>query len=130
MSKMKIAKPGFDVSNTDYRNFLFNQNNIFKIAYTGNLSVSYTVDSGLNGSGEAIFTHNLGYVPIAFAINTDYGAQIPLSAIGSGTSLSIYYKMTSTNFYVEVQENGGYSGPNHTHVTWNFRYQIMYDKII
>ena len=52
MTQFKIAKDGFDAeTETDERNFTFNQKNIYKIAFTGDLSLNVTyVDDGFGGT--------------------------------------------------------------------------------
>lgn len=135
MSQLKIAKNGYNAeTETDERNFVFNQKNIFKIAFTGNLSVTvnYVDDGhgGVIGQAESSFNHNLGYVPIAFAFSTSLGMQIPLFIpVGAGVAMSADYKVDNNKIYISVVDTGVYGWIGDT-VVFNFRYQIMYDKII
>ena len=134
MTSVKIAKSGYDASTeTDERNFLFNQKNIFKIAYTGNLAVSvHYVDDGFGGAegiAENSFTHGLGYVPIGFVFYTDFGMQIPFfTNSGAGVSASLSYRIDNNKIYISVNDTGVYGWIDDT-IDFNFRYQIMYDKI-
>lgn len=134
MTQFKIAKDGFDAeTETDERNFTFNQKNIYKIAFTGDLSlnVSYVDDGfgGAIGEGTVSFDHNLGYVPIAFAFWKDFGMQIPhFSNAGAGIALTLSYKIDNDKIYITVYDTGvmGWIGDT---IPFDFRYQIMYDKI-
>ena len=133
--QIKIAKPGYDAeTETDPRNFVFNQKNIYKIAFTGNLSlnVSYVDDGfgGAIGEGTVSFEHNLGYVPVAFAFSKDFGQQLPnFWPAGAGVAISISYRIDNDKLYIDVTDTGvmGWIGDT---VPFDFRYQIMYDKII
>lgn len=133
MSKALIAKKGYDVSNTDERNFLLNQKSIFKIAYTGNTSITYTLQDDGSGGGFAQATisvpHNLGYVPISFVFMTDWGVQIPAYYNVSDTvQFFLSYSLDSSNLNIDILDFG-YNGSIGDTFTWHFRYQIMYDKI-
>jgi len=134
MSKLKIAKIGYDAgTELDERNFKFNSKNVFKIAFTGNLSVSvHYIDDGFGGAiGEAenSFTHGLGYVPIGFAFDKDTGGQIPMFwHAGAGVAASISYRLDNNKIYISVSDTGVYGWIGDT-IVFNFRYQIMYDKI-
>lgn len=135
MAQLKIAKSGYDAeTETDPRNFVFNQKNIYKIAFTGNLSVSVTyVDDGWGGTiGEATqsFQHPLGYVPVAFVFDKDNGSQIPsFYPAGAGVAASFSYKIDNDKIYITVSDTGVFGWTGDT-VVFDFRYQIMYDKII
>lgn len=135
MSQLKIAKAGYDAeTETDPRNFAFNQKNIYKIAFVGDLSfnVSYVDDGfgGTIGQAESNFDHNLGYVPIAFAFSKDFGMQIPFfSNVGAGVAITLTYRIDNDKIYISVIDTGvmGWTGDT---IQFDFRYQIMYDKII
>jgi len=135
MSQLKIAKAGYDAeTETDPKNFAFNQKNIYKVAFVGDLSfnVSYVDDGfgGTIGEAEASFTHNLGYIPVAFAFSKDFGMQIPFfSNAGAGIALTMTYRIDSTKIYISVYDTGvmGWTGDT---IPFDFRYQIMFDKII
>lgn len=134
MAQVKIAKAGYDAeTETDPRNFVFNQKNIYKIAYTGDLQVTvHYEDDGWGGAiGEATvsFDHNLGYIPIAFAFAKDFGQQIPnFWPAGAGVAISMSYSVDNDKIYITVVDTGvmGWIGDD---VTFYFRYQVMYDKI-
>lgn len=133
--QIKIAKPGYDAeTETDPRNFVFNQKNIYKIAFTGDLTLNVTyVDDGFGGAigeGTVSFEHNLGYVPVGFAFTKDFGQQLPnFFPAGAGVALSISYRIDNDKLYIDVSDTGvlGWIGDT---VPFDFRYQIMYDKII
>jgi len=133
--QLKIAKPTYDAeTETDPRNFVFNQKNIYKIAFTGDITVTVNyVDDGFGGTiGEATasFQHALGYVPVAFAFTTDFGQQIPtFYPAGAGVAASLTYKIDNDKIYITVSDTGvfGWTGDE---IDFAFRYQIMYDKII
>jgi len=132
---LKIAKDGYDAeTETDERKFIFNQKNIFKIAFTGNLSVTvHYVDDGFGGAigeAEASFTHGLGYVPVAFAFSKDDGMQIPqFWNVGAGVAISKSFRIDNNKIYISVSDSGvnGWIGDT---IVYDFRYQIMFDKII
>ena len=132
---LKVSKPSIDVlTNTDDKNLIFNSNdNVLKIAFRGNLSVTVTyVDDGMGGTiGNATssFTHGLGYIPIAFVFNTDFGFQIPyFQNIGAGVAATNTYKIDNNKLYIDVFDTGVY-GTTGDVITFNFKYQIMADKI-
>jgi hypothetical protein len=133
MSKLTIAKTGYDVTAAD-ENLIFNSKNVYKVGFKGTLTVNYTLanDGGGNpiGNGETSFLHNLGYIPISFAFCTDFGTQIPLFyRSGAGTALTITYRMTSSRMYISVTDTG-YMGGIGDAVSIDFKYQIMMDRVI
>lgn len=133
MSKLIIAKPGYDINAND-ENLIFNSKNVYKVAFKGNLSVSVTyIDDGFGspiGYAENYFVHNLGYVPIGFAFSTDFGLQIPYFwNVGAGVATSISYRIDNNKFYISVDDSGQFGNIGDT-VVFNFKYNIMYDKII
>lgn len=135
MSQLKITKAGYDAEDdTDPRHFAFNQQNIYKIAFTGDKTLNVTyVDDGFGGTigeGEVSFTHNLGYIPVAFAFSKDFGMQIPhFSNVAAGIAINLSYRIDSTKIYLSVYDTGvmGWTGDT---IPFDFRYQIMYDKIV
>lgn len=130
-----IAKSGYDAeTETDPRNLSFNLSNIYKIAFTGQITVSvHYVDDGYGsplGSAESSFLHNLGYIPVAFAFSEDYGQQIPsFFPAGAGVSIDLSYRLTSSRIYISVYDTGVMGGIGDD-VDFTFRYQIMHDKIV
>jgi len=132
---IKIADDGFDaLTETDKRNLKFDRSNIFKIAFTGQLDVTvHYVDDGFGGAigeAEASFTHGLGYVPVAFAFLLDNGQQIPtFFPAGAGVAVSYTYRLDNDKIYIKVSDTGvnGWIGDT---ITYSFKYQVMYDKII
>ena len=133
MSKLIIAKPGYDI-NASEENLIFNSKNVYKLAFKGNLSVSVTyIDNGFGeavGIAENSFHHNLGYVPIGFAFSTDFGMQIPaFFRAGAGVAVSFSYRIDNDKFYISINDNA-YFGQIGDTIVFNFKYQIMYDKII
>ena len=131
----KVSKSGIDVlTNTDDKNFSFNSDeNVLKIAFRGNLSVSVTyVDDGFGspiGQATNSFSHNLGYVPISFAFSTDYGLQIPYFwNVGAGVSTTFSYRIDNSKLYISVDDSGQFGNIGDT-IVFNFKYQIMADKI-
>ena len=141
MSKVKIAKTGYNAdTETDERNFLFNQKSIFKIKDSGSKTVAVTyVD---NGFGEALgiatgeITHSLGYVPIGFVFWANVegagtiGTQIPtFIPVGAGVAISLSYRLDDTKLYIDVVDSAVYGSIGDT-IDFEFKYMIFYDKII
>lgn len=135
MPVIKIAKSGYDAeTETDDRNLLFNQSNIYKIAFVGDLDVVVTyIDDGFGGTiglATASFQHALGYVPVAFAFDKDNGEQLPsFIPVGAGVAASFSYKVDNDKIYITVNDTGVFGWTGDT-LTFHFRYQIMFDKII
>jgi len=115
MSKLDIAKPGYDASTeTDDRNFIFRSGkSVLKLKEIGVKSSSIT---GPDIKTETI-VHNLGYVPIAYVAES-YSGQTRGLPNGSSS-----YYMDDTNLYIYWEYFG--SGT----VTTTFYYYIAMDKI-
>lgn len=140
----RIAKDGYDCildyDGLDTRNFIFSGYNIFKIAFTGNITFNVTwVDDGFGGTigtGEGSFQHNLGYIPISYvSLNNIDGdtfgkPQIPYNlASTGGISTSVTYRIDNSKLYVSMDDAGIFGSTGDT-FQCVFSYQIMYDKII
>lgn len=136
MSKIIVAKDGINIpTETDDRNFVFDQSNVYKIGFRGEVTINYTTyfDLGWEGEGSIEFSHNLGYVPVAFVFQSDSndgspdGQQLPYNYYFSGGSFdSAWYEITSTKLKVYLR-NRDLIGSGSAYK--KFRYQIMMDKI-
>jgi hypothetical protein len=116
--RLKIAKSGYSVNETDARKFVFFSG---KSVYKQDLALSGTTGVYLDGElavGEV--THNLGYIPIVFATDLESGSRIPYSL----DSFTITYYITTTKIYFVIWNVGDpITG------TYYFKYKILRDKI-
>lgn len=115
---LRVSKDGKDVLNDDDKDMVFtSKGSIYKVATTG--SVNITIHPG-DFYASATIAHGLGYVPIAFVVNTTYGTILPT---GGQTPYFDYY-MNSTNLIIEFVDDSGTLDETDT-----FKYQILVDKI-
>ncbi len=115
---MRVSKDGKDViSDTDDRDMVFtSKGSVLKVFMEGSVDIS--IDNG-TGGGSATINHGLGYVPMAFVVNTTSGVIFPST---SGLPGALYW-MDSDNLYITYENIGE---PTHTDT---FNYQILVDKI-
>lgn len=127
--RMKVAKPGYNAATeTDIRRFQFcSSADLFKKDESLRGTVTLTSNADYYYESETYITHNLGYVPVAFAIDfagvTGDGGELPLTW-ADGLN-DYYYYITSTRIYFGVS----IFAKDPVVESYTFRYQIYRNKL-
>lgn len=141
--ELKVAKAGYSVLNATNDQLIFNSNqNVFKIAASGTVTMSQITLTGSSGIGRATVEHNLGIVPVVIAIFaststpdnysswvSDSGAVITSGGFVQFTSYHARL-LTATTTTVKFEESyywGGVPAPN-TAGPYTIKYYLLQES--